>query len=409
MSNLLFLFIFVPILAIALLALNVLLAVHHPDEAKVSAYECGFSPVYGQTRSTFQIQFYIVAMLFLIFDLEILLLFPIAVTLYQVSTFGFSIAIIFFIVLTIGFVLEIGSGAIRLTSGPTESFTHITNSSLNRKNIQSPLTKHFLKAKGFASLTTTTFHLATKSLKSNTNKLGVRGITSFASTGQLIAGGEKSLNPYFVTGFSVAESSFNIFIRPSSKYKTKFHVEALYQIHLHLKDTPLLEKLQDYFGVGKIYTIKNSVFYKVNSITQLSDSVIPHFDKYPLISQKSADYLLWKQIVLKMSRKEHLTLKGVEEIIALRANLNLGLAPNLKSIFPFVVSVPRPIASNLEIKDPNWIVGFAEGEGSFLIKKATNGKSKAGFQYSLIINIAQHSRDLDLMKKIQIFLDCGNV
>ena len=74
-----------------------------------------FSPVYGQTRSTFQIHFYIVAMLFLVFDLEILLLFPIALTLYNVSIFGFSIAIIFFIVLTIGFVLEIGSGAISLT------------------------------------------------------------------------------------------------------------------------------------------------------------------------------------------------------------------------------------------------------------------------------------------------------
>lgn len=116
MNNLFFLFIFVPLLSFILLALNVLLAPHKPDESKVSAYECGFSPVYGQTRSTFQIHFYIVAMLFLIFDLEILLLFPIAVTLYQVSIFGFSIAIIFFIVLTIGFVLEIGSGAIALTN-----------------------------------------------------------------------------------------------------------------------------------------------------------------------------------------------------------------------------------------------------------------------------------------------------
>ena len=120
MNNLFFLIIFVPILALILLALNVLLAVHRPDESKVSAYECGFSPVYGQTRSTFQIHFYIVAMLFLIFDLEILLLFPVAVTLYQVSTFGFSIAIIFFIILTIGFVLEIGSGAIALTNFETK-------------------------------------------------------------------------------------------------------------------------------------------------------------------------------------------------------------------------------------------------------------------------------------------------
>jgi len=108
------LFIFVPILAILLLALNLLLAAHKPDEAKVSAYECGFSPVYGQTRSTFQIHFFKVALLFLIFDLEVLLLYPLAVTLYQVSVFGFSVALLFFIVLTIGFILEIGSGAISM-------------------------------------------------------------------------------------------------------------------------------------------------------------------------------------------------------------------------------------------------------------------------------------------------------
>ena len=116
MNNLIMLFIFVPILSLILLALNILLAPKNPDEAKVSAYECGFYAIQGQTRSTFHIHFYLVSMLFLVFDLEILLLFPVAVTLYQVSTFGFSVAILFFVVLTIGFVLEIGSGAISLTS-----------------------------------------------------------------------------------------------------------------------------------------------------------------------------------------------------------------------------------------------------------------------------------------------------
>ena len=114
MNTLLMLFIFVPILAVLLLGLNLLLAANKPNEAKSSAYECGFISVYGQTRSTFQIHFFIVALLFLVFDLEILLLFPIALTLYQVSMFGFSVALIFFIVLTIGFVLEIGTGAIKL-------------------------------------------------------------------------------------------------------------------------------------------------------------------------------------------------------------------------------------------------------------------------------------------------------
>nr|YP_009693746.1 NADH dehydrogenase subunit 3 [Inonotus obliquus]BBN21272.1 NADH dehydrogenase subunit 3 [Inonotus obliquus] len=112
-STLLVLFIFVPILALLLLGLNVLLAPSRPDESKVSPYECGFSVIQGQTRSVFHIHFYLVSMLFLIFDLEILLLFPLAVSLYQVNIFGFSIAILFFFVLTIGFVLEIGSGAIK--------------------------------------------------------------------------------------------------------------------------------------------------------------------------------------------------------------------------------------------------------------------------------------------------------
>lgn len=116
MNNILMLFIFVPILSLVLLFLNFLLAPKNAYEAKVSAYECGFSPIYGQTRNVFYINFYIVAILFLVFDLEILLLFPIAVTLYNISIFGFSIALIFFIVLTIGFILEIGSGAISMTS-----------------------------------------------------------------------------------------------------------------------------------------------------------------------------------------------------------------------------------------------------------------------------------------------------
>jgi len=114
MNNLLMLFLFVPILAFVLLFVNFLFSAHRPDESKISAYECGYSAIRKQNRTDFQIQFYVVAMLFLIFDLEILLLFPIAVTLYKVSTFGFSIALIFFLVLTIGFILEIGSGAISI-------------------------------------------------------------------------------------------------------------------------------------------------------------------------------------------------------------------------------------------------------------------------------------------------------
>jgi NADH-ubiquinone oxidoreductase chain 3 len=88
MNTLLILFIFVPVLTVILLALNLIFAVHRPDSEKVTAYECGFSAI-PQTRSPFSIQFYIVAILFLVFDLELVLLYPFTASLYQIGTYGF--------------------------------------------------------------------------------------------------------------------------------------------------------------------------------------------------------------------------------------------------------------------------------------------------------------------------------
>lgn len=81
--------IFIPILVVILLVVNLLLAVHRPDSEKVTPYECGFSPVYGQTRNPFHISFYLVGILFLIFDLEILYVYPYAVSMYSVQSYGF--------------------------------------------------------------------------------------------------------------------------------------------------------------------------------------------------------------------------------------------------------------------------------------------------------------------------------
>jgi NADH-ubiquinone oxidoreductase chain 3 len=83
------LFLFVPVLVAILLGLNLLLAPHKPDLEKISAYECGFAPLTEQTRNPFSISYYLVAILFLIFDLEIALVFPVAVTLGAVGTYGF--------------------------------------------------------------------------------------------------------------------------------------------------------------------------------------------------------------------------------------------------------------------------------------------------------------------------------
>lgn len=107
---------FVPVLTLILLLVNLLLAVHRPDSEKVTPYECGFSPVYGQTRNPFSIQFYLVGILFLVFDLEILLTYPYAVNVYETSHYGFWIVMFFFFVLAVGFVYEFGKGALYFTS-----------------------------------------------------------------------------------------------------------------------------------------------------------------------------------------------------------------------------------------------------------------------------------------------------
>ena len=116
MNSLILIFIFVPILALILLALNLLLAPHNPEPEKVSTFECGFIPLYGQSRTTFFISFYLIGILFTIFDLEIFFVLPLSVSMYSVTTYGFTIFLIFFIVLTIGFVYELGAKVLDFTS-----------------------------------------------------------------------------------------------------------------------------------------------------------------------------------------------------------------------------------------------------------------------------------------------------
>lgn len=81
------------------------------DQEKVSAYECGFNP-FDDARATFDIRFYLVAILFLIFDLEISFLFPWSLVLGEISIIGFWSMIVFLVILTIGFIYEWYKGAL---------------------------------------------------------------------------------------------------------------------------------------------------------------------------------------------------------------------------------------------------------------------------------------------------------
>ena len=137
MNPLLILFIIVPILAFVLLFLNVILSPHKPDSEKVLIYECGFSPISGQTRTTFHISFVFIGLAFLILDLEILLFFPVSVSLNLVGIFGLVIALVFFILLTLGYVVEILAGNLKISN--TSLVESSSLSSLSQPSIVNPI------------------------------------------------------------------------------------------------------------------------------------------------------------------------------------------------------------------------------------------------------------------------------
>ena len=110
LSIIIFLFVAIS-LSVGFIVLNFLFSPKKPDPEKLSAYECGFE-AFNDSRMEFDVRFYLVAILFIIFDLEIAFLFPWAVSLGNIGALGFWSMMIFLFILTVGFVYEWKKGAL---------------------------------------------------------------------------------------------------------------------------------------------------------------------------------------------------------------------------------------------------------------------------------------------------------
>ncbi len=131
MSSMTFFFLFVSILALVFLLVNLVLAPHNPYQEKYSIFECGFHSFLGQNRSQFSISFFLFALVFLIFDLEITLVFPFAVSGYTNNIYGFIIALLFIGIVTIGFVFELGKKALVIDSRQTITPLNVKSSNVS--------------------------------------------------------------------------------------------------------------------------------------------------------------------------------------------------------------------------------------------------------------------------------------
>lgn len=212
------------------------------------------------------------------------------------------------------------------------------------------------------------------------------------------------ISPWFISGYSDAEGCFNVGFQKNPN--GKFYVRPSFQIKVHSRDNLLLMQIKDYLGgIGNIYTNTNDSKFTVRSLDDIL-KIITHFDNYPLITQKKADFILFKQIILKVIEGEHLSAKGLQEILNIRASINLGLSDSLKTIFPNTVPVARPLIENITVPHPEWMAGFVSGEGCFLVQMAKYGKDKLD-GVSLSFKVSQHLRDELLLRSFISFFGCG--
>lgn len=230
-------------------------------------------------------------------------------------------------------------------------------------------------------------------------------------TGSII-NSDLSLNPWFLTGFTDGDGSFTVLTSKDIRGKLLCKVQPVFTFGLHKKDLPLLLMIQKYFGgVGNIHTRKadGTVYYNISSVKDIINYVIPHFDSYPLVSQKKADYLLFREIVILMSKKEHLSNSGLTKIISLRASLNLGLNGWLTDLFPNIVPAIRPEIKVLRVEDlnPYWVSGFICAEGCFNLALSKNDKFKAGYRVKIQFILTQNKRDSELLYKIKDLFKSG--
>jgi len=144
---------------------------------------------------------------------------------------------------------------------------------------------------------------------------------------------QELIHPGVWSGLIDGEGSFSIIIVKDKTRKLGWRAELKFQIGLHSKDLNVLYLLQEYLGgIGSIYLVKNGevVNYYIDSIggrsalnKLISQELAP--EKYPLLTQKAADLLLFKKAVQLVNNKAHLTVEGLIQMVNIKASMNLGL------------------------------------------------------------------------------------
>lgn len=134
----------------------------------------------------------------------------------------------------------------------------------------------------------------------------------------------KSIHPEWLAGFAEGEGCFFIAIQKSSAYKLGKTVSLIFQITQHVRDRELLYLFIKYLGCGRLQTSGIQTVFLVTRFEDISNIIVPFFNKYSLQGDKKANFLYFCEAVKLVEQKAHLTQEGLDKIIEIKLGMNRG-------------------------------------------------------------------------------------
>lgn len=218
------------------------------------------------------------------------------------------------------------------------------------------------------------------------------------------------LNPYYITGFADAEGCFHLNLDKNS------YPRFCFLIGLNSKDKDLIDLINHHFNnKGRIsyYQKNDEVRLTFENLESINNYIIPHFDQSPLFGLKSLDYQSFKKGMEMINNGEYKSFEGLKKDSEYAISMNEGIKKNIIRLYPDLKETTKNYslydksALSLLKKNPWWMTGFIDGEGSFSLTVKDKGEEKKSFQPSL--SVSQHVKNTQLFEQFKEFFNCGNL
>lgn len=244
------------------------------------------------------------------------------------------------------------------------------------------------------------------------------------------------LSPEWVTGFTDAEGCFTISVYRCNLEDTRlarvrqtWRVVPCFDIELPIRDLELLYLIRSFFnesGTISVRKSRKSAIYQIRDLNSLMKEVIPHFNRYPLISQKQKDYKVFSMVLVPLLNNRQFSDRGIMKIVKLKSLLNwsaMTSSPQSERLEEEELSSLHTkhrldnlgeaslLRVDYDLHDItcDWLSGFISGDGCFFVNIYKVKDCSTGYAVKLSISITQHLKDKVLMENIARILMCGSV